>query len=78
MHPDPLLMNVHVADRQSRIRADIQAIRAQESRERPRRTGVIRRQLGQALIALGQHVGGATPATRQLPTQPVLSGAGQQ
>lgn len=75
MHSDPLLMHIAIADRQAKVRADVRALRQDA---RADHTGKVRRQLGQALIALGHQIAGQAPANRSLPAQPALGGAGQR
>jgi hypothetical protein len=78
-HFDLIVWDAIVAERQARIKADVQALRA--GAELGRRPGAVRRRLGQALIALGRSLTEPVEETHALPARPVqpaLSGATQQ
>ncbi len=61
-HPD-VLFEVN-CQRQARVRAEIAMMRSREVGHQP---GVVRRQLGAALIALGQRLTGSASTGRALP-----------
>ncbi len=67
-HPD-VLLEVN-RQRQARVRAEIAMMRSCAVGHQP---GVVRRQLGAALIALGQRLTGSASAGRVLPAPIPLS-----
>ena len=78
-HFDFIVWDAAVAERQARIKADVQALRA--GAQLGHRPGTVRRRLGQALIALGRHLTEPVDETHARPAQPVqpaLSGATQR
>ena len=74
-HLDLIAWEVTIAERQARIKSDIQALRAQAGPSRP---GALRRRVGQTLIAIGYYLTEPASETRPLPVQPALSGATQR
>jgi hypothetical protein len=67
-HPDVLLELS--CQRQARVRAEIAMMRSREVGHQP---GIVRRQLGAALIVLGQRLTGSASAGRALATPLPLS-----
>ncbi len=75
-HFDLIVWDACVAERQARIKSDVQALRAGPGLGQS--TGAIRRRLGQTLIALGSRLTEPADEMAARPAQPVLSGAVQQ
>ena len=75
-HFDLIVLEACVAERQARIKSDIQALRAGPSLGHS--TGALRRRLGQTLIALGNRLTEPADEMAALPAQPVLGGAVQR
>ena len=74
-HFDLIVWDAIVAERQARIKSDIQALRG-ETGSAPQRPGAIRRHLGQTLIALGHHLTEPVEAAGQVSAQPVQAALG--
>jgi hypothetical protein len=66
MEQQPAFMFDMVQQRHDRVRADVAAMRSRVSAHDP---SAVRRQLGRALIALGQRLAGAS-----IPAQPLPAG----